>query len=345
MPPIPAPIILSTLLFPLSAMAASADFEIDPNGSTSLIDFQFEVPFSGTLIGDYDPETNPQGTSTRPGLFGGSGNNPIPCDITLELASDPTPTSPTGRLSLDFDELESGLLVVEALEIDLLSGGTSGIAGDLVLLYQTFNTINPTSIYLGGFELPIPLAGAQLLRSELALDGEWSIVAGSGKGGIVFDGFVPVLWTIEFDAGTGTQVQEIPVAIPFTGTISGKPGARSIVFGGTNSNSGSQDLDVPVGPIPVPLPTIPPGDATANLLFSGELTSVGFATNLDLSISATEIEPSLPADLNGDGRVNSADLGLLIASWGPCPGCPADINGDGIVNAADLGLAVSSWTG
>ena len=345
MPPIPAVTILSTLLCPLAVVAASVDFAIDASGSTSIIDFQFEVPFSGTLIGDYDPETNPQGTSTRPGLFGGSGNNPIPCDITLELASDPAPTSPTGGLSLDFDQLESGLLVIEALDIDLLAGGTGAISGDLVLLYDTFNTINPSSIYLGGFELPIPLAGAQLLRSELALDGAWSIPAASAKGGIAFDGFVPVLWTIEFDAGTGTQVQEIPVSIPFSGTISGKSGARSLVFGGMNSNSGSQDLDVPVGPVPVPLPTIPPSEETANLLFSGSLTSVDFATNLDLSISAREIEPSLPADLNGDGRVNSADLGLLIASWGPCPGCPADINGDGIVNAADLGLAVSSWTG
>ncbi len=345
MPATPAPIILSTLLCSSSAVAASVDFEIDANGSTSTIDFQFEVPFSGTLIGDYDPKTNPQGTSTRPGLFGGSGNNPISCDITLELASDPTPTSPTGRLSLDLDQLESGLLVLETLEIDLLSGGAGEISGDLVLLYATFNTINPSSIYLGGFELPIPLAGAQLLRSELALEADWPIVAGVGKGGIAFDGFVPVLWTIEFDAGTGTQLQEIPVAIPFAGTIAGEAGERSIVFGGANSSSGSQDLGLPVGPVPVPLPTIPPGDEPANLLFSGTLVGVDFATNLDLSISAREIEPSLPADLDGDGRVNSADLGLLIASWGPCPGCPADIDGDGTVDAADLGLAVSGWTG
>ena len=34
---------------------------------------------------------------------------------------------------------------------------------------------------------------------------------------------------------------------------------------------------------------------------------------------------------------------LLIASWGRCKGCAADLNGDGVVNAADLGLLVVGW--
>ena len=48
--------------------------------------------------------------------------------------------------------------------------------------------------------------------------------------------------------------------------------------------------------------------------------------------------PACPADLNQDGVVNGADLGLMLGSWGPCPGCAADLNQDGIVNGADLGL-------
>lgn len=31
-----------------------------------------------------------------------------------------------------------------------------------------------------------------------------------------------------------------------------------------------------------------------------------------------------PADLNGDGTVNAADLSILLGAWGPCPGCSAD---------------------
>jgi len=53
--------------------------------------------------------------------------------------------------------------------------------------------------------------------------------------------------------------------------------------------------------------------------------------------------PACPADLNGDGAVNGADLGLMLGAWGACPGCAADLNADGVVNGADLGLLLGSW--
>ncbi len=51
------------------------------------------------------------------------------------------------------------------------------------------------------------------------------------------------------------------------------------------------------------------------------------------------------ADLNSDGTVNGADLGLLIAFWGPVTTTvsPSDLNGDGTVNGADLGALLASW--
>ena len=51
-----------------------------------------------------------------------------------------------------------------------------------------------------------------------------------------------------------------------------------------------------------------------------------------------------PADLNCDGVINGADLGLLLNDWGTCTGsCPGDINDDGVVNGFDLGTLLSSW--
>ena len=50
----------------------------------------------------------------------------------------------------------------------------------------------------------------------------------------------------------------------------------------------------------------------------------------------------LRGDINGDGSVNSADLGILLSSWGTSGG-PADLNGDGSVNSADLGILLSAW--
>ena len=48
------------------------------------------------------------------------------------------------------------------------------------------------------------------------------------------------------------------------------------------------------------------------------------------------------ADINGDGLVNGADLGLILAGWGE-PG-PTDLNDDGTTNGADLGLLLAAWT-
>ncbi len=48
-------------------------------------------------------------------------------------------------------------------------------------------------------------------------------------------------------------------------------------------------------------------------------------------------------DLNGDGRVDGADLGVLLAAWG-LPDQDADLNGDGTVDGADLGILLSRWT-
>ena len=58
-----------------------------------------------------------------------------------------------------------------------------------------------------------------------------------------------------------------------------------------------------------------------------------------------ESEPgSNPADLNGDGLVNGADLALVLTAWSSGGGA-ADINNDGIVNGADLALVLMAWTG
>ncbi|MBQ71989.1 MAG: hypothetical protein CMJ67_03695 [Planctomycetaceae bacterium] len=47
-------------------------------------------------------------------------------------------------------------------------------------------------------------------------------------------------------------------------------------------------------------------------------------------------------DLNGDGTVGGADLGLFLGSWGDSP-CDADVNGDGVCNGADLGVILGAW--
>lgn len=49
------------------------------------------------------------------------------------------------------------------------------------------------------------------------------------------------------------------------------------------------------------------------------------------------------ADLNGDGRVDGTDQGILFAAFGTNDPV-ADLNDDGIVDAADLGILLSNWS-
>lgn len=48
-------------------------------------------------------------------------------------------------------------------------------------------------------------------------------------------------------------------------------------------------------------------------------------------------------DIDGDGQVNGADLGQVLAKWGDCPECAEDLNGDCVVNGLDLGVLLSVW--
>ena len=51
-----------------------------------------------------------------------------------------------------------------------------------------------------------------------------------------------------------------------------------------------------------------------------------------------------PADLDGNGTIDAADLATLLNSWGTCKGCPADFDGNGQVDASDLAVLLNAWS-
>lgn len=50
-----------------------------------------------------------------------------------------------------------------------------------------------------------------------------------------------------------------------------------------------------------------------------------------------------PGDLNLDGIVDGADLGLMLGEWGACGGCAADLDASGAVDGGDLGSLLGNW--
>ena len=63
-------------------------------------------------------------------------------------------------------------------------------------------------------------------------------------------------------------------------------------------------------------------------------------TDIDAAVLRHGIK-ALVGDLDGDGDVDQADLGIMLAAWGSSG--EGDLDGDGDTDQADLGLLLSHW--
>lgn len=94
----------------------------------------------------------------------------------------------------------------------------------------------------------------------------------------------------------------------------------------------------------VPIPAnLAPGTVIPVLLSNVEFFNYDF-TLATLDPRNGSITVHRTADLNGNGSVDPADLGLMIAQWGPAnPKSTADLDGSGEVDGADLGRLIERW--
>ncbi len=90
---------------------------------------------------------------------------------------------------------------------------------------------------------------------------------------------------------------------------------------------------------------------TAQLLGVPESDVVTQMTLSEIALPLERVKPikKEKADLNGDGRVDIADLSILLFHWtSPIRSYPsnpeADLNGDGAVNLKDVALLISRLT-
>jgi hypothetical protein len=78
----------------------------------------------------------------------------------------------------------------------------------------------------------------------------------------------------------------------------------------------------------------------ASIRISAEFGSEQGEETVDLD--SVVLRDSCTADLNQDGVVDGADLGILLGEWGTM-GSLADLSGDGLVDGADLGSLLGAW--
>jgi hypothetical protein len=86
-------------------------------------------------------------------------------------------------------------------------------------------------------------------------------------------------------------------------------------------------------------------DATIAQAATGDMN--GGVFDVTSGLLAPDGPVCVRSDLNCDGTIDGADLGLLLLNWGDCEPsaarCIGDINLDGAVNGADLGLLLLNW--
>ncbi|MFO0839201.1 MAG: M12 family metallo-peptidase [Phycisphaerae bacterium] len=97
---------------------------------------------------------------------------------------------------------------------------------------------------------------------------------------------------------------------------------------------------LPIGGAPnAPSYTISPLATTDAGVYSVRVfNTCGSVVSADATLT---VNTGPQGDLNGDGSVNEADLGILLGAWQSGPG--GDIDGDGNTTEADLGILLANW--
>jgi hypothetical protein len=65
----------------------------------------------------------------------------------------------------------------------------------------------------------------------------------------------------------------------------------------------------------------------------------GFEATAEVEV----VDLPCPGDVNWDEAVNTGDLLMVLASYGPCYACGADIDLNGVVNVSDLLIVLGGW--
>ena len=345
---------INRLLFSLSivscsTLAAAQSYEFTIDQEASLIDrsLNIQVPFSGTLIGDYNADTNPDGTRTLPGIFGGSGNNPINFSANSVISGDSS-SMPVGTFALvaDFD---AGTVEINDFAVDVLGGSTDTLGATINFLYETFRTVNPSGFFLGGFEIPIPIGDIVLNTWTLEQSGPSVLTLGfaaEDPGNYSVTGIVPMSASLTFTLFDQEVAPDpIPLPIPVDGILQATPeGFEFQVVSATSFSELIPADGFEFTDLAFPLPTL--GGDTANILLNGTASEGSTDGSWSIGIMADGVEvDSCPGgpDLNGDGLVNGQDLSALLATWGQANGA-GDINCDGTVSGPDLSELLANWT-
>jgi len=316
--------------------------EMVPKSTQMEVSLSVSVPLSGSLIGNYDPVTNPGGTRTRTSIFG-NANVPIPftADVRAGLRMD---TVPSGSMKVTMGGID--LFIVTDLSLNMLSGGSALIGATLDLSNPVFYTSNPTAIFPGNLPpLPIPAGAITSLSFQQTSPTFGVMVETDVAGTYDFLALVPADLTFHIQVlEESVDLEASPILLPIAGRLA-RDGDSITMEAGVDY---SVQVPVPVqlDPLvnePFDLPTLL---GPAHVLFNADFGELTAENAVSLSLVADGQPTCSIIDLDGNCESDGGDIGLLLAAWGPCPKtgqCAADFNGDGEVNQVDLAIMLALW--
>jgi hypothetical protein len=242
--------------------------------------------------------------------------------------------SAPGQQTLSYTLVEpvSGATSTAVAVIESLTGRTpENPVGALPGVDVAYYALEAPSV-LPDFSLLTSYAAEIVPQINFASTGD--VFAGSGRAdnvGAVYTGWIDVpatgIWTLSVTSDDGSKLY---LGNDLVANNDGLHGMAT-VSGTRGLRAGKHALRVEFfeagGGAGVILAWSGPGAATgavpaANLLHGGSVPT---------------------GDLNGDGIINSIDLGILLNAWG-ASGSSADLNGNGIVDSADIAVLLSNWT-
>lgn len=286
------------LLLASTVHAQSFDALVDPLSSSSVIALETELSNRGTLIGNYDPSSNPGGTQTRLGLFGGSGNMPIPISLDLISASGGE-SAPEGAFGLELDV--PGLAgSLSGLVLDLAPDSVFSSDASARLTYQTFRTVNPSCTYLSLGPVSLPVGEIGQIRDIMLVQTQpaaLQLETTPEPTRYALAGALQALLSLRVETGFSPEplvLSDLPVLLPLVGTLerSGLDRYQLVVTATPQASTGSLDLGgVELPPLPLALPCpFPPGTPDANLILNLNADALDFEFELAFELVAEAIE-------------------------------------------------------
>ncbi len=278
------------LVWSLAEAQHKYDFVMSPSSSSLNVQVSLQARTSGTLLGNYDPNTNPEGTRTKPGLFGSFGpteNVPVPVEVNPLVEGNVT-SRPSGTFSMVLHP-EAGQVVLMGFFSDLLHSGAVSLPANAEFVQDGFRTRNPTSTYPGGrFTIPV----GEVLVTQLTMtqvdNGTTGVLAPLGGNRYAFAVAPTVVLAVRAELqGSVLETTSNPNPLALAGEVEIQGDAAVILSVNTIEWSDVDEVNQPIPRFAMDLPTVfPPGDV-AHLLFDLTLKEVRTRVSGTYTIAAT----------------------------------------------------------